>query len=87
MLHGTFKEVTHMASLHARIPPYTLATLQLTATCIDIHTVPLHISHMHLLSCGDSLVNQTQVLAWSAGLNAYTLHCVTNTRTVHLHLQ
>lgn len=59
MLHGTFKEVTHMASLHARIPPYTLATLQLTATCIDIHIVPRHISHMHSLSCRDSLVNQT----------------------------
>lgn len=51
MVHGTFKEVTHMASLHARIPLDTLAMLQLAATCIDIHIVPLHIGHMHSLSC------------------------------------
>lgn len=70
-----------MASLHARIPPDTLAMPQLAATCIDIHTVSLHIGHMHSLSCRDSLVNQTQVFAWSAGLYAFTLHCVTNTNS------
>lgn len=61
MVHGTFKEVTHMASLHARIPPDTIAMLQLAATCIDIHALSLHIGHVHSRSCRDSLVNQTQV--------------------------
>lgn len=61
MVHGTFKEVTHMASLHARIPPDTIAMLQLAATCIDIHALSLHIAHVHSRSCRDSLVNQTQV--------------------------
>lgn len=81
MVHGTFKEVTHMASLHARIPPDTIAMLQLAATCIDIHALSLHIGYVHSRSCRDSLVNQTQVFAWSAGLYAYTLHCVANTNS------
>lgn len=36
MLHGTFKEATHMAPLHARIPLYKLATLQLTSPWQEI---------------------------------------------------
>lgn len=77
-----------MASLHARIPLYPLATLQLTATCIDIYTASLHIGHTHSLSCRDSLVNQTLVFRLVSGfIHPLTLHCVTNTQTEHPHLE
>lgn len=50
MVHGTFKEVTHMAPLHARIPPYILSTLQLTPRWQEIlltftHTLSSSLTH------------------------------------------
>lgn len=64
-VHGIFREVTHMAPLHARIPPYILATLQLTSRWQEILltfilALSTSLTHSLSVSCRDSLVNQMQ---------------------------
>lgn len=65
MVHGSFKEVTHMVPLHARIPLYipcyALTNIKMARNFIDIHTYSPRLARMHSLARGDGLVNQAQV--------------------------